>query len=119
MGEDAVQFIVEKRISEITEKATEQIGHIVKSTEREIAKVGPQLKSEIEGLYRLSVMDAIELIRKGGFVRTGTVLFEFDSGYLHLEKNARYSDGEIWEHQYIKKGRYNVTLIVEKLEEEV
>ena len=115
MSEDEIQKIAEKRISEITEKATEQIGYIVESTEREIVKVGPQLKSEIESLYRLSIMDAVELIRKGGFIRTGVVLYEYD-GYFQLNCNAKY-EGNVFQNQRIEKGKYNVTLIMEKLEE--
>ncbi len=117
-NEEALSKIVSERSDKIQSKALEQITHIQESTERELARIVPDLLKQIETFSTLKMLDVLDVIRNGGVVKTTDYELPSDHTYWTLNignENIFYSGHPS---KMLTKGRYRVTLIMEKLAEE-
>lgn len=114
MESDEIKKIVEERIQKIVDESNERMIGLREGADRAISDVPVQLKSELEGINRIALTNAIEFIRKGGRILTGSF---HDRNYNHLrvDINAEHREGKIWDAHRLEEGRYNVTLIIEKI----
>ena len=115
---EALDKIVSERASKIQVEALEQITHIQESRERELARIVPDLLKQIENFPIIKRLDILEVIRNGGVVKTADYAATWDKTRWRLEignDDVFYSDHSS---SHLAKGRYRVTLIMEKLEEE-
>lgn len=108
--------IVSERADKIQSEALEQITHIQESRERELARIVPDLMKQIEvGFKRLDVLD---IMRNGGMVKTGECETRYNDAHWRLEiDGADPFSYEAYQNR-LAKGRYRITLIMEKLKEE-
>ena len=118
VDKETLSNIVSERTDKIQSEATEQIKHIQEQTKRELERIVPELMKQIEGASVFKLLDVLEVIRNGGVVKTCDYENTWDNTRWNLgigSENVFYSDHPT---RHLAKGRYRVTLIMEKLPEE-
>ena len=110
---EVLSKIVSERADKIQSEATEQIKHIQENTERELERILPDLMKQIKvGFKRF---DVLEVIRNGGIVKTGEYMNTDDYAYWTFSignHNNPFPDDR--GPNKLDKGRYRITLIMER-----
>ncbi len=109
--------IVSERADKIQSEALEQIKHIQERTETELDRIMPDLMKQIENFSKFKLLDVLDVLRNGGVVRICDYESQWDNtpwSFTMGSQDVFYQDSP----RRIGKGRYRVTLIMEKLPEE-
>jgi len=117
-NEEVLSKIVSERTDKIQSKALEQIQHIQESTERELARIVPDLLKQIENFSVFKTLDVLDVIRNGGVVKTCDYEIPSDHTHWGLELGSVNPFYDGLHSRMLDKGHYRVTLIIEKLAEE-
>ena len=112
---EVLSKIVSERADKIQAEALEQIKNIQERTETELGRIMPDLMKQIEVGFKK--FDVLDVIRNGGVVKTAEYGSRSDHTYWSFTAdnyNLFHDDRDM---NRLDKGRYRVTLIMEKLEE--
>ena len=96
----------------------EQITHIQEHSEKELGGIVPDLVNQKENFSVFKLLDVLDVIRNGGVVKTGECGIEYDrtNWRLTIGNMDPFYDDNMYQRGLVK-GRYRITLIMEKLEE--
>lgn len=114
---EVLNKIVSKRVEKIQSEALDSIRHIRESSETQLNRIVPDLLKQIENFSVFKLLDVLDVLRDGGIVQTG----ECES--LCDDNHWRLVIGDLDPFPYesyqnrLAKGRYRITLIMEKLPE--
>ena len=115
---EGLNRIVSERADKIQVEAQEEIKHIQERTETELGRIVPDLVKQIEDFPTFKLLDVLNVLRDGGTVKTCDHEIQYDNAPWRLELGGSdpfYGDRRP---NTLGKGRYRVTLIMEKLAEE-
>ena len=117
--EEVLRKIVSERVDKIQANALEQIRHIQEDSEKELGRIVPDLLKQVENFSVFKLLDVLDVIRTGGIVKTVDFETQYDSSSWRLEIGSvdPFYDGT--HPRRLSKGRYRITLIMEKLEEQL
>lgn len=115
---EVLSKIVSEQADKIQSEATEQIKRIQIDSKNRLSRVVPDLMKQIENFSVFKSLDVLEIIRNGGIVKT----CEYETSWDDSRWQVTVGSSDVFhkEHPYRKldKGRYKITLIIEKLAEE-
>ena len=115
---EVLNKIVSERADKIHSEVMEQIKHIQERYEEELSRIVPELMNQIENFSTFKLLDVLDILRDGGTVKTCEYESSWDNNRWQLTVG---SDDVFYKEQPYKKvgkGRYKITLIMEKLAEE-
>lgn len=115
---EVLNKIVSERVEKIQSEALDSIRHIRESSETQLNRIVPDLLKQIESFSVFKLLDVLDVIRNGGVVKTQDFETTWDNNRWSLEIGSEqifYSDRSS---RNLDKGRYRITLIMEKLAEE-
>jgi len=116
--QEVLNKIVSERADKIQSEALEQIKGIQERSEKELSRVVPDLMKQIECFPAFKMLGVLEIIRNGGIVETCDYENRYDDARWRLELGGSYLFYDGFRPARLGKGRYRVTLIMEKLGEE-
>jgi len=119
-NEKVLSKIVSERADTIQSEATERIKQIQERTEEELRRIVPDLLKQIENFSVFKLLDVLDVIRNGGIVKTCDYETEWESNHWRLDignTDVFYPTDSSQGRRELAKGRYRITLIMEKLGE--
>ena len=115
---EVLSKIVSERADKIQSEATEQIKRIQIDSKNRLSRVVPDLMKQIEDFSLFKSLDVLDSLREGGIVKTGDYENSWDNTHWSFMIGNQEPFYKGSPHRRLDKGRYRITLIMEKLAKE-
>ena len=112
---EVLSKIVSERADKIQSEALEQIKHIQEDSENSLNRIVPDLMNMIESFSVFKMLDVLEMIRNGGMVKTGECEVQYDNTAWSFQIGSTEPFYGSHPYRRLGKGRYRITLLMEKL----
>lgn len=115
---DVILGYVEDEAKKIIETYKDSIDDYSETCKRALDSTLDSIKDAAKDFDTLAPFNLFELLASGGFIRSKKVEVEYDRTSLNIELGNMNILHEPYQHNYLDKGFYRVTVIVEPLEKE-